>query len=139
LRGVGIVPAASEIQIDRFSAKSGEGVAISFLEDANPHAGWKTAFSADQSWVRFNEVDFGRGGRKAIEVRANAPGKAVLEIRLDKPDGALLGRVKIGQASGWQSAKVASKNIPAGVHHLVVVQAGPAPVAVDWISFRPSR
>ena len=136
LRGVGIVPADSEIQIDRYSAKSADGVGISFLDDANPHAGWKTTFSTDQAWVRFNEVDFGRGGRKAIEVRANAPGKGVLEIRLDKPDGPLLGRVKVGAAPGWQTAKAAVRKIPSGVHDLVVIQAEPAPVAVDWISFR---
>src|SRR5688572_23909580 len=86
LRGVGLVNAKSEIQIDRYSAISGEGVAISFLDDANPHAGWKTAFSAAKSWVQFNEVDFGQGGQKLIQVRAKAPRGGALEIRLDKQD-----------------------------------------------------
>ena len=72
LRGVGLVDAKSQIQIDRYSAKSPDGVAISFLDEANPHAGWKIAFSGAKSWVRFNEVDFGRGGQKSIEVRAKA-------------------------------------------------------------------
>ena len=61
LRGVGLVEAKSEIQIDRYSATSAAGVAVSFLDEANPHAGWKTTFSAAKSWVRFNEVDFGAG------------------------------------------------------------------------------
>ena len=46
LRGVGLVAATSQIQIDRYSAMSGDGVAVSFLDEANPHAGWKTTFSA---------------------------------------------------------------------------------------------
>src|SRR6185295_14250802 len=49
LRGVGLVEATSEIQVDRYSAKSGEGVAISFLDEATPQAGWKTTFNAVKS------------------------------------------------------------------------------------------
>src|SRR6185295_7674850 len=85
LRGVGLVEAKSEIQIDRYSAASPEGIEISFLDPENPHAGWKTAFRAANSWVRFNGVDFGRGGRKSLQVRAKTDGGAALEIHLDKP------------------------------------------------------
>ena len=45
LRGVGLVEAKSEIQIDRYSATSPEGIAISFLDDTNPCAGWKTTLA----------------------------------------------------------------------------------------------
>jgi len=136
LRGVGLVNAGSEIQIDRYSATSPEGIAISLLEDANPGAGWKTTLSAPQSWVRFNEVDFGRRAQKSIEVRARAPGAGALEIRLDKPDGPLLGRVKVSQATDWKITKGRAKRIPRGVHDLVVTQVGTEPIEVDWISFR---
>jgi hypothetical protein len=136
LRGVGLVDAAREIQIDRYSEISPEGVAVSFLDDANPFAGWKTTFSAEKSWVRFNEVDFGRGGRKAIEVRSRAPGETALEIRLDKPDGPLLGRVKVAQSADWVLAKGKAGKIPAGVHDLFVTQVGAGSVDVDWLNFR---
>jgi hypothetical protein len=136
LRGVGLVQATSQIQIDRYSAKSGDDVAISFLDDANPYAGWKTTFSGEKSWVRFNEVDFGQGARKSIEVRAKTSGKGVLEIRLDKPDGPVLGRVKVGHETEWKVVRVTAKHIPAGVHDLVVTQVGANPVDVDWIRFR---
>ena len=128
--------AKSQIQIDRYSATSAEGVAVSFLDEADPHAGWKTTFSAAKSWVRFNEVDFGRGGQKSIEVRAKAHGAGALEIRLDKQDGPLLGRVKVGQGTDWKIASAAAKKIPAGVHDLIITQAGAEAVEVDWISFR---
>jgi Glycosyl hydrolases family 43/Carbohydrate binding module (family 6) len=136
LRGVGRVAATSQIQIDRYSTKSGEGIAVSYLDDTNPHAGWKTTFSAARSWVQFNEVDFSGGDRRSIEVRARAPAGGALEIRLDKQDGPVLGRVAMSQGNDWTTVSVAAKKIPAGVHDLVVTQAGAAAIEVDWVSFR---
>ena len=136
LRGVGLVDATREIQIDRYSATSPDGVAVSFLDEANPHAGWKTTFSGAHSWVRFDRVDFGRGAQKTLQVRTRADGKGVLEIHLDGPDGPLLGRVKFGRSAEWQISHGAARRIPAGVHDVVVTRAAGEPVAVDWISFR---
>ena len=136
LRGVGLVDATREIQIDRYSATSPDGVAVSFLDEANPHAGWKTTFSGAHPWVRFDRVDFGRGAQKTLQVRTRADGKGVLEIHLDGPDGPLLGRVKFGRSAEWQISHGAARRIPAGVHDVVVTRAAGEPVAVDWISFR---
>jgi hypothetical protein len=136
LRGVGLVQAGSAIQIDRYSETSHEGVAVSFVDEANPHAGWKTTFSAGKSWVRFNEVDFGRGAQKAIDVRAKAQDGGALEIRLDRQDGPVIAHVEVGPGSEWRSATAAAKGIPAGIHDLVVTPTGAKPVEVDWVSFR---
>lgn len=136
LRGVGLVAAQSQIQIDRYSATSDAGVAVSFLDEANPHAGWKTTFSAVKSWVRFNEVDFGAGAQKMIEVRAKAPRGAVLEVRLDEQGGPLVGRVKVGGGSEWKNASGTARSTPAGVHDLIVTQVGADAVDVDWVRFR---
>jgi hypothetical protein len=136
LRGVGIVKADSPIQIDRYSANSGKDVTVSFLDETNPHAGWKTTFNAPNSWVRFDGVDFGRGGRKTLKLRARAGAATSLEIRLDRPDGAVLGRVQLNRSSEWQVVTAVAKQIPAGVHDLIVTQAGSAASEVDWVSFR---
>jgi hypothetical protein len=136
LRGVGLVAAKSEIQIDRYSATSGTDVAVSFLDETNPHAGWKTRFGAAQSWVRFNEVDFGRGAQNAIEVRAKALGGGTLEIRLDRADGPVIGRIDVGAGTDWVIARAAAHRVPAGVHDLLVAQAGVETVEVDWVRFR---
>ena len=133
LRGVGLVKAASEIQIDRYSARSGDAVAVSFLDDANPHAGWKTAFNGAQSWVRFDEVDFGRGKQKSIEVRAR--GKGELQIRLGRADGPVIGTVKVAGAD-WENVSSRVKRVPAGAHDLFVTQTGADTVEVDWVSFK---
>jgi hypothetical protein len=138
-RGVGLVKASSEIQIDRYSAISDDGITVSFIDEANPHAGWKTTFSAARSWVRFNEVDFSPGAQKSIEVRAKAPAKGALEIRLDKPDGPVLGRVEVGQGADWKIAHGAANSVPAGVHDLFVTKAGAEPIEVDWIRFGDTR
>jgi hypothetical protein len=137
LRGIGLVDAKSEIQIDRYSSTSGEGVAVSFLDDSNPHAGWKTTFNGAKSWLRFNEVDFGRGAQKSIQVRAKGSGGGALEIRLDQPDGPVIGRVEVGKGTEWKTASAPATNIPSGVHDLIVTQSGAAAVDVDWVSFRP--
>ena len=65
-----------------------------------------------------------------------ASGDSTLEIRLDKPDGPLLGRVKVSATSDWKIAKVRAKRVRRGVHDLLVTQVGAKPVEVDWISFR---
>jgi hypothetical protein len=136
LRGVGLVDAKSEIQIDRYSAISPAGIKVSFLDEAHPFAGWKTTFSAKDSWVRFNEVDFGKGGQKIIQVRARSAGKGALEIHLDKQDGPVLGRMKIGPSGDWKVVSTSAKKVPTGVHDLVVTQESAGPVDVDWISVR---
>jgi hypothetical protein len=137
LRGVGLMKAGSQIQVDRYSARSGDTVAVSFLDEANPHAGWKVALPAPKSWVRFNEVDFGGGKQKRLEVRAKGGqggGKGVLEVRLDREDGRVIGRVTAD--SDWQNLKAGMKKAPAGIHDLFVVSAGAEPVEVDWVSFQ---
>jgi hypothetical protein len=86
--------------------------------------------------VRFNEVDFGKGAQRTIEVRAKSAAKDSLEVHLDSADGPLLGVVKVRSSGDWTLAKASGKKIPAGVHDLVITHAGTGPVDVDWISFR---
>ncbi|HUQ09082.1 MAG TPA: family 43 glycosylhydrolase [Steroidobacteraceae bacterium] len=133
LRGVGVVDAGNRIQVDRYSARSGDAVAASFLDDTNPHAGWKVALGGPQSWVRFDAVDFGRGGQKAVEARAKSAARSKLEIHLDRQDGPVIARVSVG--SDWRNVKAGMKKAPAGIHDLFVVNTGAEPVEVDWLSF----
>ncbi len=107
---------------------------LSYLDDANPHAGWKTVFGGAHSFVRFNEVDFGRGARRSVEVRVKSSSMGAIEIRLDRPDGPMIARVTAGKAGDWQNAKAAPKKTPSGVHDLFVTAA--EAVEVDWIRFR---
>jgi hypothetical protein len=139
LRGVGLVNARNQIQIDRYSERS-DGVRVSYLDDSNPHAGWKTTFDTVPSWVRFNEVDFGRGRQKAIELRAKSASiaavKSSLEVRLDSREGPVIARVEVARGTDWQTYEVGARKVPAGVHDLFVTHVGSGAVEVDWVRFR---
>jgi hypothetical protein len=135
LRGVGIVDAKSEIQIDRYSATSGPEVAATFLDPANPRAGWKVSLPGKPSWVRFDRVDFGPGALKSVEARTTSAQAGAIEIRLDREDGPLLARVKIGRGAGWKISRASLRKLPRGVHDLVITQAGKNPVELDWLRF----
>lgn len=134
LRGVGVVNAKSKIQIDRYSAISGEGVAVSFLDATNRFAGWKISLSGADKWVQFNSVDFG-ANLKSVNVRAASTTGGTVEIHQDKVDGPLLAKVEIGKGSEWTVVSAKLDSAPSGLHDLVVVQKQNNSIDLDWVSF----
>jgi alpha-N-arabinofuranosidase len=53
-------------------------------------------------WVRYEQVDFG-SGTDQMEIRAaSASGGGIIEIRLDQPDGELLGTCTVPNTGDWQ-------------------------------------
>lgn len=57
----------------------------------------------DRDWVRFERVDFGRRTEQ-MEIRAaSATTGGIIEIRLDAPDGELLGTAAIKHTGDWQT------------------------------------
>jgi hypothetical protein len=135
LRGVGIVSAKSKIQIDRYSAISGENVSVSFLDATNRFGGWKISLDGSGAWVRFNQVDFGTGGLNSVGVRSNSSSGGQIEIRLDRMDGPLLAQVQIGESSEWNILKSKTVSAPSGVHDIFIVQKGNKAVELDWVRF----
>ena len=135
LRGVGIVDAKSKIQIDRYSDISKEGVSDSFLNETNTFEGWKISLNGTNTWVQFNDVDFGRSDLKKVNVRSVSSTGGTVEIHLDKVDGPLLARVEIGKGADWQTMNSKLVNVPAGIHNLVVTHNEDNDVDLDWVSF----
>lgn len=135
LRGVGIVDARSKIQIDRYSAISKEGVAVSFLEATNPFAGWKISLNGKNTWVQFDRVDFGENGLKSVNVRSASSTGGLIEIRLDKADGPVLAQVEIGKSSEWRIINAKLQGSPTGIRDLFVIQNENNIVDLDWIGF----
>src|ERR1019366_6521309 len=87
---------AGRIPATRYAAKQGTqnapctegGECIGFIEHGH--------------WVRYDHVDFGPGTDQ-MEIRAaSASGGGVIEIRLDQPDGALLGTCPVPNTGDWQ-------------------------------------
>jgi hypothetical protein len=136
LRGVGIVNAKSNIQIDRYSAISKEGASVSFINDANKREGWKIALSGQNALVQFNRVDFGKGGLKSVNARAVSSAGGLVEIRLDKATGPALAKIKIGNGSEWTLVNSQLTKAPSGVHDLIVTLADKGSVELDWLRFQ---
>jgi len=135
LRGVGIVSAQSRIQIDRYSAISSNGEAVSFLNPTNTFEGWKISFNGTNTWAEFDSVDFGRSKLKSVHAHTASPTGGLLEIHEDKVDGPLIAFVKIKKNADWQVVNSKLAVVPTGMHNLFVVQSGRKDVDVDWISF----
>ncbi len=136
LRGAGITSAAGQIETDRYSRISPEGVSVSFLDTLNLFRGWKTIFHSSDGWIQYNAVDFGKDKLKRVEVNASSSGDGKLQIRLDNPGGPIIAELKIKKSSGWNVCEARlSKYLP-GMHNLIVISGSDTPVEVDWVRFK---
>jgi len=135
LRGVGITPAKSNIQIDRYSSLSDNGVTVEFLDATDAFKGWKTVLAAPKAFVRYEGVDFGSKKLKKSLVQAKAPSGGTIEVRTDKPDGALLGKVNITPGTNWNTTKASLLKFEPGIHSIYVISEKGTPVEIDWITF----
>ncbi len=135
LRGAGVTPASQKIEIDRYSLKSGTGVAIAFLDTLNTCKGWKTILDNRNAWIRYNAVDFGIEKLKSVQVKVLSQTGSTLQIHLDNADGPLLSEVKIPGGTDWKTVDSPVLEFPPGIHNLVVVLKDNNPVEIDWIRF----
>lgn len=90
-------------------------------------------FIAHGDWVRCEQVDFGQRTEQ-MEIRAaSATEGGIIEVRLDSPEGALLGTCPVPNTGGWQawsSFKPRLKPV-SGVKTLCLVFKSPAPPALN--------
>jgi len=85
------IPAAS------FTAQ--EGIQKAPCSEGGECIGWVNT----GDWVRYERVEFGQGAAK-VEIRAASETTGgIIELRLDKPDGELLGTCSVPNTGGWQS------------------------------------
>jgi hypothetical protein len=134
LRGPGITRAEKEIQIDRYSAISNEGITVNFIDTLNTMKGWKVTMNPN-AWVRYNKEDFEKTGIKRVSVNAVSKNATTLEIHADKLNGPLVGRVEVSQSAGWKIAAANNLKNITGVHDLFFVSTGKEPLEVDWVKF----
>jgi len=135
LRGVGLTKATQEIQIDRFSQISDKGASIAFLDSLNAFKGWKTVFSANGAWIKYNSIDFGKKKAKTVAVRVSSKNGGVIQIKLNDAQGPVITEVKIPEGKSWNIINGRILKKQKGIHNLVVVLKGDSPVEVDWIQF----
>jgi hypothetical protein len=133
---VGIADAASTLQVDRYSAISPEGVAVSFLNDVDPFAGWKVSLEGPSAWVRFDQVSFRKSpALRRLQARVLAPAGGKVDVRADTVDGPLLATIDAGKAADWTVLSAKLGKLPAGVRNLVVAHRGTGRLDLDWIRF----
>jgi len=135
LRGIGVTNAATEIQIDRYSAISKEGSSIDFIDTTNRFAGWKTVFSKQEAWIQYNSIDFGNKPIKSVSVNAMSETGGILQIRTGSITGPVAAEVSIPKSSNWKLTKASISKLPKGVQHVFVVLKDDKNVAADWIRF----
>ena len=136
LRGVGTNDASKQIQIDRFTKLSDNGVSVSFIDSLDHFRGWKTDFSKAGAWVQYNSVDFGEKRYKTVSVKAMAETGGTLQIHTGSISGPVLAEVTIPAGKQWTVAKSVLQNPRHGVQNLFVVSKKDGLVAADWISFQ---
>jgi Glycosyl hydrolases family 43/Carbohydrate binding module (family 6) len=134
-RGVGITRASDEIQIDRYSARSQEGITISFNDTTNRFMGWKIIFDQPGAWVQYNNVDAGANKSKSILAKVKSTTGGKLQVRSGGPEGLVLAELDITPSDNWQYIKSELRGMKKGIFHLVVTLKGNQPVELDWIRF----
>ncbi len=90
-------------------------------------------FISHGDWVRYDGVDFGQHSEQ-MEIRgASASDGGIIEIRLDAPDGELLGTCSIPNTGGWQSWSSFKPAIKAlsGVKTICLAFKGNRPAAIN--------
>lgn len=86
--------------------------------------------SCETGWIAFRDAEFGEGV-SAIELRAFSTEDAIVEVRLDRPEGPLAGRCAIpaGCAQAWRSFSF-GLTAAAGRHDVYLILQGP--ISLGW-------
>ncbi|HQL26389.1 MAG TPA: family 43 glycosylhydrolase [Bacteroidaceae bacterium] len=131
LRGIGVTDSKSKIQLDRYTALSGIGDSIAYLEPSNYFAGWKTVFYEKGAWAKYNTVNFAKAPKK-VTVKIVPPSAGTLEI-LQNDNVIATVDVPADRQVITASAKVSGAK--KGIHHLKVRMATEGLIQVDWLTF----
>lgn len=134
-RGVGVTPATSLIQPDRYSRLSDSGASIAFLDTVNRSAGWKTEFSVPGAWVQYNSVDFGSKRLHTAVMRVSSVAGASLQIHLDTFDGPVIAEAKWAGHMSWAEVRTPLLRFMPGIHHLFIVSKEGVSIELDWVRF----
>ena len=134
-RGIGIADATKQLQIDRYSAKSNEGISVDFIDTANRFLGWKTIFSKANAWIQYNTVEFGKKTVKSVNIQSISTTGATLIIRTKDAAGPVIAEINIPKGNNWSTVKKTITAIQPGIKNLVVQLKGDGKVEVDWIRF----
>lgn len=85
-------------RISAVNFASNHGIQTAACDEGGQCIGWIER----GDWVSYEKVDFGRNS-KEIEIRTSSGEHGgIIEVRLDGPDGELIGSCKVPNTGGWQ-------------------------------------
>jgi hypothetical protein len=110
------------------------------IETEGPPTGTRNlAFIDNGDWVQISNVDFAAGYNGCEARVASATNGGTIEIILDNPNNAPVGRVSVGSTGGWQNWQTVSAPISTvtGLHNLYLRFSGGSGFLfnVDWWRF----
>jgi hypothetical protein len=147
LRGVGILPATSRVEVDRYSDAS-NGVTYAYNDTANTFLGWHATLPGKGSWLRFADVDFSAitDGYVIAKVKAEGNTEVIINAKGDKKKGKEIARLKVAVSGAqgpfrrstrgqWLTLTAPLTNVPNGVADVEVL-CGDSALSVDWLQFK---
>ena len=135
LRGIGVVPATREIQMDRYS--SAYNVKIVQSEETFP-ANWMITEAKNDSEVIYDRVDFGNQTYKFAQLHYKCvTSKGVVTLSDEKTDEVIADFELVATAGGWKTIEVDISKLKArGVTNLKLTFSDVSVNAqFDWVQF----
>ena len=137
-----VMPTAAGLKqikyINPYILNEAETMARSFggINTADHKGGRHVNEIRNNSWILVCGVDFGRNGAKSVEMNvASATVGGLIELRLDSPEGEIIGRVRVGNTGGWENWTTRTANLTSslnGIHDLYFVFRGDVGVLMTF-------
>ena len=133
LRGVGETKATDHIQMDRYSAVYHYGVYDDLLDAANPFEGFYIHFARGNTWVRYDEINFGETAPTSavFRIRSAAPSKVSFQTRDEK----IVGTFDLPASKDWKEVKLPFETPLTGIQNIKLIVDEGKDLDLDWISF----
>jgi dextranase len=131
----GTTAVTNQIQAENYDSMSGIGT-----ETTSDTGGGLDVCNVNNtngdSYVAFNNIDFGAGPENVTARVASAMANGTVEFHLDSPTGTLIATVPVGNTGGWQNWQTISAPVTGalGVHQLFAVFKN-APSNLNWFDF----
>lgn len=132
LRGVGVSPARSIIQLDRYSFLSQGGTYIDFLNVENPFEGWFVNLPRPETWVEYEDIDFGSASPKTVKMRVRSEKGA--RVAFSAAENQYFAHMDIPASAAWTEVSAPMESEFTGLNYVrAVVESGD--VQIDWMTF----
>ena len=132
LRGVGVSPARSIIQLDRYSFLSQGGTYIDFLNVENPFEGWFVNLPRPETWVEYEDIDFGSASPKTVKMRVRSEKGA--RVAFSAAENQYFAHMDIPASAAWTEVSAPMESELTGLNYVrAVVESGD--VQIDWMTF----